>query len=70
MTRREFEARAIRNAERYLGVPAGWWGTWRDVTDGVARVRFTGRAWRLWRRGKKVSDHDSRSGAIRKAGAL
>jgi hypothetical protein len=67
VTRREFVDKATRDAERRIGVSAGWWGTWRDITDGAVRVRFTGSAWRVSRAGKKVSDHDSRSSAISKA---
>lgn len=67
MTRQAFIERAIRDAERRLGVPSGWWGTWRHVTNGWTRVRNTGRVWRISAGGRKVSDHDSRSNAIRKA---
>lgn len=72
MTRKEFEAKAIREAEKALGVPAGWWGTWRDVRGprGV-RVRYSGRfTWTLSQRGKRISKHDSRSFAITKARKL
>ena len=31
MTREKFIDSAVREAERKLGVPAGWWGTYRDV---------------------------------------
>ncbi len=68
MTRKMFEADAIRMAERSLAVPAGWWGKWSNVTDGVYGVRQTAqRTWRLTRNGELVSRHDSRDFAIKKA---
>jgi len=67
MTKKQFVDRAVRAAERELRVPPGWWGTWRDVTDGESRVHFTGRGWRVSRKGSGISDHDSREFAIRKA---
>lgn len=71
MTRSQFTARAIRNAERDLGVPPGWWGTWRDVTDGAVRVSVYARSgWKITLRGKRISTHDSRSFAITKARKL
>lgn len=47
MTRKEFEAKAVRDAERKLGVPPGWWGTYTGVTNGCVRVMFSShsRAW-------------------------
>ena len=40
MTRKIWEKKVIREAERALGVPAGWWGAWRDVFGpGGAHVR-------------------------------
>jgi hypothetical protein len=71
VTRDEFRARAVRAAERELDVPAGWWGTWRDVTNGAVRVRFTrGEAWEVSCAGMRISIHDRREGAIRKASKL
>lgn len=71
MTRRQFIERAVRDAERFLGIPAGWWGKYHDVTNGGVRVHFTShRFWRVSIRGRKVSDHDSRAFAIRKAARL
>lgn len=67
MTRKQFIDKATRGAERSLGVPAGWWGTYQDVTNGVVRVTFTKRWWRISRTGVTVSRHDSRSFAISKA---
>lgn len=66
-----FVAAAIRDAERRLGIPAGWWGTYRDVHGpGGWRVRNSGSGWFLSRNGKRVSGHDSRSFAISKARKL
>ena len=41
MTRRIWEKKTIREAERALGVPAGWWGAWRD--EGMLRAEAEGR---------------------------
>lgn len=72
MTRQQFIARAVRTAERNLGIPQGWWGTWRDFTNGTVRVRLRGSwEWRVtWCSGTEISRHDSRAGAIRKAAKL
>ena len=72
MTRAEFVARAVRTAERDLRVPAGWWGTWRDLhAPSGARVRHGGNVWTVRdRSGRVVSKHDSRRVAIRKAAGL
>lgn len=71
MTRDEFIARAVKSAERDLGVPAGWWGTWRDITNGIARVRFaSGKVWEVSLDGKRISLHARREGAIRQASKL
>jgi hypothetical protein len=67
VTRREFVDKAKFAAERRLGIPTGWWGTWTDVTNGVVRVTFTRRWWRVSCAGRTVSRHDSRSFAIAKA---
>ena len=72
MTRKQFEAKAIREAERMLGVPAGWWGTWQHVQGpGNVHVRhgFSNR-WTIRQGTVLVSRHDSRSGAIAKASRL
>lgn len=71
----EFNRRAIREARRKLGIPEGWWGTWRDVTDGTHRVRWDGRAWVVSAytvavKADPISKHDSRGYAISKARAL
>jgi len=76
MTRKDFEKKAIKTAERDLGVPAGWWGTLRDVQGPEGqRVQFMregrcGGHWKISLRGKLVSRHDSRAFAIRKATKL
>lgn len=75
MTYPEFVAKTIRAAERELQVPVGWWGTWRDVTNGKERVRLSRNAWILSTtrgqgtrsRAVVVSRHDSRAFAIAKA---
>ena len=71
MTRAEFVRRATRAEEKRLEIPAGWWGTWRDVEGprGV-RVRFTGSRWVVRRHGSVISRHDVRAGAIKKARSL
>lgn len=71
MTRQEFFAKAIRTAERALYVPTGWWGRWRDVTNGTVRVAWSrSGGWRITVGGHVISRHDSRSSAIRKAANL
>jgi hypothetical protein len=70
VTREQFTARAVRDAERALQVPPGWWGVWRDVTDGIARIHFSSGGWTVSVRGKRVSRHDSRTFAISKARRL
>lgn len=70
MTRAQFEAKAVRDMERAIRVPPGWWGTWNDVTNGTVRVRFSGTCWTISVRGKRVSRHDSRSSAVSKARKL
>jgi hypothetical protein len=66
-----FCAKAVREAERRLQVPPGWWGTWLHVQgpNGVA-VRFAGNAWILRQNGVIVSKHDSRPFAISKGRKL
>lgn len=70
MTRDEFIEKATRVAEYALQIPAGWWGVYRDVTNGIARVRFSRDCWVVSLDGKVVSRHDSRSFAIGKAAKL
>lgn len=70
--RKEFEKKAIREAEKALGVPEGWWGDYRHVRGpkGV-EVRFlAGGGWSLRQNGKLVSKHDSRPFAINKGKKL
>ena len=68
MTRRQFESKAVREAERLLGIPPGWWGTWGNIYGpGGRRVRFSGRWWTV-RVGKTlVGKYSGRSFAISKA---
>jgi len=72
VSRAQFVAKAIRTAERALGVPAGWWGAYVDVRGpGGRRVQFGqmhgSRCWVVSVNGKRISGHDSRIGAIAKA---
>lgn len=72
MTREQFIERAIRTAERAQALPRGWWGTWRDATNGRVRVKFARRCWHVTLVGALgtstiLSKHDSREGALRKA---
>lgn len=69
MTREQFIRHALREAERKLSVPAGWWGHWREVhsPSGHVVVRFAAGHWVLRVRGALVSKHDSRRFAITKA---
>jgi len=68
----QFEQKTIRDAEIYLGVPVGWWGTYGDVTNGPVRVyrNSTNTCWIVSVRGREVSRHDSREYAIKKARKL
>lgn len=70
MTRDEFVLKSVRAAEREISVPSGWWGTYRDVTNGIARVRFSRDCWVISTDGKVVARHGSRECAIRKAASL
>lgn len=67
MTRVQFVAKAVREYERRMRFPSGWWGTWRDIHGprGV-RIRANGGVWTLSKNGKLVSRHDSREFAIKK----
>lgn len=70
MTKKQFIERAIRRAEKDIGAPPGWWGTWRDLTNGKARIRFSTHSmkWVLSDgSGHIVSKHFSRGSAIAKA---
>jgi hypothetical protein len=72
MTEGEFEMRAVKAYRRELGIPAGWWGTRTDMTDGARRVRRQGPhgSWTVSLYGKQISRHSERSTAIRKARSL
>ena len=72
MTRKDFETKAIRAAERTLHLPRGWWGTYSAIYSpgGLVTVRFSGRCWVVRCDGRIVSKHDSRFGAIKKARAV
>lgn len=69
MTRDQFVTRATREAEKKLGVPTGWWGTYRDVRGpGGERVFFSSGAWTvLGLAGRRLGRSDSRTNAIRRA---
>lgn len=68
MTRKTFEAKAIRAAEQQLRIPPGWWGTYRDVQGPEGeRVRFSGSYWVARVDGVHIGRYDSRSYAITKA---
>ena len=71
-SREEFVAAAVREAERRLNVPAGWWGTYKHVrAPGGAAVRSGLNGWRIYgATGRFVSAHDSRAYAIKKAAKL
>ena len=74
MTRKEWEKKALRQAERDLGVPEGWWGDYQTIyAPNGASVRFS-RVRSSWvvrdRKAAIVSTHDGRDGAIRKAKKL
>lgn len=72
MTRTQFVEMAIREMEREIGVPAksGWWGTYRDVTNGIHRVRLVRDAWVLSYYNNVISRHASKKFAISKARKL
>ena len=71
MTRAQFEERAIREAEKRLGIPVGWWGTYSNVFGPAGeRVYFYAPGWTVKFRGQMVSRHDSRAYAIAKARKL
>jgi hypothetical protein len=67
MTRRQFEAKAVKTEQRRLGIPAGWWGRWTDVTNGYMRVYFRGGCWRVAGCGIAVTKHNLRAIAIKRA---
>lgn len=72
MTRKQFEAKAIREAERKIEVPPGWWGTWREAHGprGVLVRALRGHGWILRQHGAVISKHDSRAFAISKGKKL
>ena len=72
MTRKDFEKKAILDAERRLGVPPGWWGTWKKVhgPKGIVVRAMAGLGWSLRQNGALVSKHDSRAFAISKGKRL
>lgn len=70
MTRKQFEAKAIREAERKIEAPPGWWGTWRDLHGpGGVRVRKAGMSWTLRKNGRLILK-TSRAHAIREGQKL
>jgi hypothetical protein len=67
----KFVARAVREGERQIGVPPGWCGRYTDVRGpNGARVFFSSGGWTVTLRGVRVSRHDSRPNAIKKASRL
>lgn len=71
MTRPEFVERATRDAEKKLSIPRGWWGTWRDVSGpNGQRVLFSAGVWTVSLNGVRISRHDSRPFALRKAAKI
>lgn len=68
MTREQFEARAIRKAEREVVAPHGWWGTFLDLHGPAGeRVRYAGDGrWISSLNGASRKAHDSRAAAIRR----
>lgn len=71
-SREDFVNRAVRNAEKRVCVPAGWWGVYRHVRgpNGVEVRRNRAGGWVLRQHGKLISKHDSRWFAINKARRL
>lgn len=67
-----FLAKAVRAAEKELRIPAGWWGTYRDVRGpGGVRVRNAGdRRWTVRIGAALVRTYETRAGAIRAAQKL
>lgn len=71
MTRREFERRAIRQAEKDARLPTGWFGTYRHAQSGTGvDVKWMRDHWNVYDGVKIVSKHDSREFAIKKARRL
>lgn len=72
MTREKFVEKAVKEYERNLRIPVGWWGTWRDVYGPKGeRVRFSGAfTWTVSLNGERISVHGSREGAINAARKL
>jgi len=70
MTREQFIARAVREAENRLHFPRGWWGTWQQAHGpNGERVFFSNGGWTVVRRDGTKSRHDSRIYAFKKATA-
>lgn len=68
-SREEFEKKAIREAEKKLSLPPGWWGTWRRAfgPNGWEVKHIYGGGWSVRKNGVVVSKHDSRQYALKKA---
>jgi hypothetical protein len=74
-TRAKFVHAAVLAAEREMRIPRGWWGVYRDVRGPSGQRAYYGvssgtRCWIVSHNGKRVSAHDSRRSAIRKAAKL
>lgn len=73
MSQLKFIEKAVRHMEKAYRIPRGWWGTYTEATNGIARVVFSRRAWFVYRsksdglRWTLISKHDSREHAFRKA---
>jgi len=68
--RDEFVAVAVRDAEKRIGVPPGWCGTWFDVRGCLGERVYWSNATSSWvfkHHGHKISSHNGRVLAIRKA---
>jgi hypothetical protein len=73
VTKKEFDAKAIRQAEKAIQVPPGWWGSWRDVHGPVGvRVKFSahGNVWVLRLSNVLIGKFHSRGTAIAKGRKL
>ena len=77
VTREQFIARAVKDAERTIDAPPGWWGIWRDMRGpNGERVRFApgvrphgalNDAWTATNRDGSKSRHGSRAAAVKAA---
>ncbi len=67
-TRAEFEAKAIRDAEKAEELPKGFWGT-RSKAQGPnnVEVKELRGAWKVFQNEEEVSKHEDRVAAFRKA---